>query len=338
VPSTDPVRHLVLRDDGGDLSDQVLHVHWQDYILQPSPSYAEASRRLSEVTANITELKSRGLKVVWTIHNRMPHDVKYYFHEIEVCQYLADNADVIHVLSEQTLVAVRDLFEIDPAKVVVVEHGSYVGVYPELLDRATARARLGLLPSERVVLFFGGLRPYKGLEQLIESFDRVHRDDPTTRLLIVGQPGHAMDKSFLRFIEGLPFVTTRIGFVPESDVHVYFRAADVQVAPYTAVLNSGSVLLGLGYGLPIVAPRLGALESLAGEPFMFSYRAGSDSEFDTALRSAIAQAGDPSVAERATAFAAAYTGEDMSDTFVRDVLGRLFQTHGAPGRSLSRSG
>jgi glycosyltransferase involved in cell wall biosynthesis len=320
VPSQNPIKHPIARDSGGDLRGHVLHVHWQNVIVQPATNDRDALRRYEDFTTSVRDLKDRGARVVWTIHNALPHELTYYFLELELCRFLADEADVIHALSPETVAAVQELYPLDQSKVVVVPHGSYVGVYPEVLDRAAARARLGILPSERVVLLFGAIRPYKGLSSLIDAFERMYATDPSLRLLVAGSPGRTMDKEFLATLQNKPHIVARLEFIPDAEVHLYFAAADVQVAPYASVLNSGSVLLGLGFGLPVVVPRLGALQSLAGLPFVQTYSPKSANGLERAIRRAVESIVDPAIAARAKEFAAAYGGDDMGRLFFESVV------------------
>lgn len=136
-----------------------------------------------------------------------------------------------------------------------VSHPSYIGWYRDDSTRAQARAALGLPLDARVYLYFGYIKPYKGVEDLIHAFRTV--PDKAARLLVVGKP---LDDAVAARIRALADSDARIhsvlAYVPDDDVQIYFRAADVAVFPFRQTQTSGSVMLAMGFGCAIVAPRL----------------------------------------------------------------------------------
>ena len=121
------------------------------------------------------------------------------------------------------------------------------------------------LPLEgRTYLCLGQLRPYKGVEELLALWRNCGDCFPGDTLLIAGNAS----PSYARVLEGLaadlPRVRLQLGYIPDSELHVYFSAASVAVFPFQRILNSGSIILAMSYGLPIVAPRLGAIPETVG--------------------------------------------------------------------------
>ncbi|MBI4721299.1 MAG: glycosyltransferase [Chitinivibrionia bacterium] len=175
------------------------------------------------------------------------------------------------------------------ARIAVIEHGSYRGVYPVNVTRDEARNALGLEGHATVFLFFGMIRRYKGLEMLCESFQSVA--DENSMLLIAGKPYEDEDQSMVAELRRR-FASARLRFVPEfiPDEHVarYFLASDYCVFPFERVLTSGSVVLSLGFGCPILAPRTGCLAELEEHNVGFFFEPGDRASLEEALRSAIA--------------------------------------------------
>jgi D-inositol-3-phosphate glycosyltransferase len=132
------------------------------------------------------------------------------------------------------------------------------------LTRNEARSRVGLDCSHKVLLFFGNIAPYKGLEHLVGALDRLGRSCPECRLVIAGRP-----KGFESYwsniqqdidARGLTSkVVSRIEYVPDDELEVYFKAADVLVLPYLSVFQSGVLFLGYGFGLPAIVSDVGSL-------------------------------------------------------------------------------
>jgi len=135
------------------------------------------------------------------------------------------------------------------------------------LTRAAAREALGIRPTDKALLFYGHIGPYKGLKYLAEAFRDVASADRTYRLLIVGKPKTGAEEYVKQTLDGLRAapcadqVVSRIEFVPDEETEVYFKAADVLVLPYTDVYESGVLVLGYAFGLPVITSDVGSFRS-----------------------------------------------------------------------------
>ena len=130
------------------------------------------------------------------------------------------------------------------------------------LDQGLARARLGLPPDARIVLFQGEVRPVKGVEFLIRAFPEVLRRISSAYLVIAGLP-HGTDAVGLRDLVhelGIePRTRLDLRFVPDDEVGQYFRAADVVALPYVAAAQSAACFTAYAYRRPVVASAVGGL-------------------------------------------------------------------------------
>jgi glycosyltransferase involved in cell wall biosynthesis len=232
----------------------VFHMHWTAPIVQREDDDLDATRaRLDRFRDAVDAARSRGARLVWTIHNVLPHDARHLELELELNRYLADVADVVHVMNRDTAAAVAPYYELDPARVVHIPHPSYQGVYPASVTRAEARAALGLDASDTAVLAFGQMRPYKGLDVLVEAVRHLPVDVRPV-LLLAGRTSVA-DRATIDEMLGNDLLAVREHeHVADADVQQWFRAADVAVFPYRRVLNSGSLHLAASFGVPAVLP------------------------------------------------------------------------------------
>lgn len=141
----------------------------------------------------------------------------------------------------------------------VCPHPLYEHLKQEGLSKAEARASLGI-HAERVLLFFGFVREYKGLRYLLEGLPQVQAR-LNVHLLIAGEVwGDA--KTYLATIERLELessVTFVRRYIPNEDVARYFAAADIVVAPYVTATQSGIVQLAYGFGKPVIVGNVGGL-------------------------------------------------------------------------------
>jgi glycosyltransferase involved in cell wall biosynthesis len=156
-------------------------------------------------------------------------------------------------------------FGVAAEKISVIPFGINNTVPNTALEPIEAKLRLGLTQRQKVVLFFGNIAPYKGLEYLVEAMALLARSEPDYRLIIAGRPKNCAQywAAVQRRIScaGLgPNVIERIEYVPDADTEIYFKAADVLVLPYTHIFQSGVLFLGYNFGLPVIASDVGSLK------------------------------------------------------------------------------
>jgi D-inositol-3-phosphate glycosyltransferase len=156
-------------------------------------------------------------------------------------------------------------FCVPEGKVSVVPFGINNTVPNTSLSTVEARRQLGIRNSDKTLLFFGNIAPYKGLEYLIAAFSKLVEKDRNYRLIVVGKPKgperywdeiqQAMRRSAAR-----DRITEKIEFIPDEAAELYFKAADVLLLPYRYVFQSGVLLLGYSFGLPAIAADIGSLK------------------------------------------------------------------------------
>jgi glycosyltransferase involved in cell wall biosynthesis len=202
--------------------------------------------------------------VVATAHVVTPHE-RIPFQEA-IYRRVHGYSDLIVAHSEFDRRRLTEEFAVDPERAVLIPHGEY-GFFESgdhVADPVEARRRLGLGASDEVVLFFGYIREYKGLDVLLEAWNAVVEERPGARLLIAGDPvrlGPARRNELEAWADRLGAVH-RFDYIPFSDVAAYFGAADVLVMPYRSISQSGVLYLALSLGVPVVATRVGGLPEL----------------------------------------------------------------------------
>lgn len=281
----------------------ILNIHWTTPILQYATGPFRAAIELDRFSAALHKFRTAGGRLVWTLHNVLPHEARHVWAETQLAQLLADRADAIHALSEITARQASEVLRLDPRRVVVIEHSSYVGQYPDWVSRDAARAQLGLSSTDKVLVALGGIRPYKGLGRLLDVFHELAEEDPSLHLLVAGKPAATQETAGLqRRCEQSPRVLSEFSHVPDDQLQVWFGAADLAVLPYSRILNSGVFWLAQTFGLPIVGPRTGALLDLADEPHVRLFNPRDDRSLKETLRSTIIElVDDPQRAREARA-------------------------------------
>jgi len=182
-------------------------------------------------------------------------------------------------------------FGVSGDKVTVIPFGINTTVPNTSLSSSDAKRRLGLGDSDRALLFFGNIAPYKGLDCLIAAFIEALRKNGNYHLIIAGRRKGSED--YWRQIQetinrsGLSEkIVQRIEYIPDEQTEIYFKAADVLVLPYTHIFQSGVLFLGYGFGLPVIAADVGSLreEIVEGETGFIFKRGDSVALAETMAR------------------------------------------------------
>jgi glycosyltransferase involved in cell wall biosynthesis len=210
--------------------------------------------------------KNNHSKIVCIADNIIPHEKR--FGDKPFTQYFVKPADAFITMSEKVLADLR-LFENNkPAK--TVQHPLYDN-FGEKISKEVARKELGIGNEELVVLFFGFIRKYKGLDILLDAVKILKEHNPIPnskfqipKLLIAGE-FYEDKKPYEQQIEQLGIKDQLIlhtNFIADSEVKYYLCAADVVVQPYRNATQSGVTPLAYHFEKPMIVTNVGGLPSL----------------------------------------------------------------------------
>lgn len=211
--------------------------------------------------------KILGKKIVFTAHNvnaaeRDGHESFLNRLSLKLQYRLVDH---IFVHTPKMKTDLKEGFGISGEKVSVIRFGINNSLPVTELSSACAKKKLGLGQSDKTLLFFGRIRPYKGLDFLIRAFEKVSFQDRSYRLLIAGEVLKDSTQYWQEVQDAIERTGTasqiiqNIRFIEDADTEVYFKAADALVLPYTAIFQSGVLFLSYSFGLPVIATDVGAL-------------------------------------------------------------------------------
>ncbi len=199
-----------------------------------------------------------GIRTVVLLHNFTPHE-RIPFEPL-FRRLLVAAADGFLTLSRTVQHDLDPVRGRKPARCLFHPVYEPSGVVP---DRGDARRELGLGMDERVLLFFGYVRRYKGLETLFAALALARRRDPSLRLVVAGT--FIGRESEFRELAGRLGIADAVdmhpGYVPADRVGLFFSAADAVVLPYRSATQSGVIPLAIGYGVPVIASAAGDLRS-----------------------------------------------------------------------------
>jgi beta-1,4-mannosyltransferase len=305
----------------------VLHLHWLARVLRGVADETEGLERVASFVAALDAFRVAGGRIVWTVHNVLPHDTAYPALDQAIRAAVVARADVVHVLSEGTVEAAAASYEIPASKVLHVPHPAYLGAYPDDVPDGDARAHYRFGADDVVFGFVGNVRPYKGVDELLTAFEAVaatpRSDGRRRRLLIAGMP--SADPEILDALERAkrdPNVIVDARRIPADELSIAMRASDVVVLPHRSSLNSGALLLALSFGRPVIAARSPGVVETVGEDAAILFDPGDVAGLEAALRDVDRLLG-PEARDAALATAHRFDPDEISRAFAKALRQRL---------------
>jgi D-inositol-3-phosphate glycosyltransferase len=211
--------------------------------------------------------KLLGKKLVFTAHNvniRKRDCTDTWLNRLSLrIQYQL--SDHIFVHTNRMKEELASDFAVTADKVSVIPFGINNTVPNSSVTAIDAKRMLGVHSSDKVMLCFGQIAPYKGLEYLIDAFSELARRDRSYRLIIAGKVKKGQSEYWnaiqrkIASSEIQSQVIERIEHIPDEEVELYFKAADVLVVPYVHIFQSGVPFLAYSFGVPVIAADVGSL-------------------------------------------------------------------------------
>jgi beta-1,4-mannosyltransferase len=301
----------------------VWHVNWPDALLN-IPSAAHAGTKLAIMFAMMDVARARGSKIVWTMHNLGAHEGRHPRLEKWFWRNFIPRVDAAISLSAAGLAMALERFpQLRNVPTTVIPHGHYREQYPA--PAKDPRKALGIADSAQVIMFFGAVRAYKNVEQLVRAFREVR--SPDALLYVVGKP-NANDLAQQIRDEAAKDarVTLKFEFVDAKDVNTYLSAANLVVLPYREVLNSGSALLALSCNRPVLVSDRGAMGELQaefGDEWVRVFRGELDAEILEAALTWSLDANRPEICAMPEKFAWENIGAETVNFYERILAGDL---------------
>jgi len=198
--------------------------------------------------------KKYGVKVLFICHNVDEHESAFW--KRILARFALSSGDFYIVHSESEFKKLKNMFP--EGKIEKVFHPSYEIFRFEEIPKTKAQEELGI--KGKAILFFGYVRPYKGLIHLLKALPKVLNEVPLT-LVIAGEFWEGKEK-YQKVIEDLKIkehVKIYDGYVPNEKIGIYFSAVDLVVMPYTSATGTGITQIAFGFGKPIVGTNVGDL-------------------------------------------------------------------------------
>ncbi len=231
---------------------QLFHIQWDNSLF------------LFDRTLLLMYYKLLGKKLVYTAHNVDKEDrddrsnVLNRFY-LRAGYHLVD-AIIVHTQRMKDELSVR--FGVRPEMITVIPHGLNIRTPRTGVSKATARAYLGIDTASKVVLAFGLIDRYKGIELAIQAVTLLARSDRSVLLIVAGNPKRKSEyvetlKTLAEPLRATLQIRFDLRFVPVGEVESYFVSADCVILPYRKIFQSGILFLAYRFGIPVVATDVG---------------------------------------------------------------------------------
>lgn len=243
----------------------VLHVHWPELLVRHPRALRRLGRRIA-LRLLLARLRARRVPVVRTLHNTVPHESVGRAEGRALAA--VDAATTLYILLTDATTAPGG------APSVRIPLGHYRDVFADLPKSVATPGRL---------VTIGLLRPYKGVEELLDAF--VALPDPGLRLTVAGKPTPGLAATVADVAARDPRVEPDLRFVPDATFVHHVTAAELVVLPYRQMTNSGVLLAALSLDRPCLVPASPANAAVAAEVgpgWVLQY----DGDFDAAVLAA----------------------------------------------------
>jgi D-inositol-3-phosphate glycosyltransferase len=205
-------------------------------------------------------IKLTGVKLAHTVHDVTPLNENKLDHFFSLMVY--KTADLLFVHSNANKKDLAKQVKIDEDKIKVVPHGDFDNyISDKTTSKSEARKFFNISPEQNVLLFFGAIKEYKGLDILFDSLSQVSQKINNLTLIIAGMPDPIeLGQEYKHIISNLPNginVIFHDKFIPNDELEKYFIASDVIVLPYRRISHSGVLHLAYSFGRPVIATNVG---------------------------------------------------------------------------------
>lgn len=196
-------------------------------------------------------------KLIYVCHNVFPHERFPMDKKLTQLTLKGGEHYILHAKEEA-----KELLKIKKdARYTVTPHPTYNMFRFEGMSKQEARKKIGISEDEKLLLFFGFVRPYKGLKHLLNAIPLINKKLEKVKLLVVGDFDNDR-QTYSEIIERLGIssnVIIKDGYTPDREVEKYFAACDLVVLPYESATQSGIVQIAYGFEKPVVVTEVGGL-------------------------------------------------------------------------------
>jgi len=259
-----------------DYEDDVVKIDDVEFILNSANpfSWISLARRINKESPDIVvfqwlhpyfapcyscliRLFKKKIKTAIICHNALPHE-RFHFDK-KLTSFTLGKANLVIAHSNSDAKILKEMMP--KTNIQVNPHPAYNFFKIKDMSKEEGRKILGLSDKDKVLLFFGLVREYKGLKHLLNALPDIVKKYPETKLLIAGDFGGNRPQ-YEEIIDKLnigEYIQIHDGHIPIPDVEKFFAACDLVVLPYESATQSGVIQASYGFTKPVLATNVGGL-------------------------------------------------------------------------------
>ncbi len=269
------------------MKSNIIHLHWIEYYVRKKNRLLSFFALIAYILLLVSLKYLLRKKIIITLHNVIPHELQYY--EIDYVNFLLSLqlASAIIVHNKYSKKKTAALYYIDPQKIHIVPHGHFIGYYPNVVTREEARKRLKISDNKIVITFFGNIREYKGINLLSRIIGDITNKHDVLFLIC----GKVHSKKLLKKLFKIRMLyrdNVKIipQYIPDDFIQVVLNATDIGILPFSKIWTSGTLLLFLSFGIPVIVPHLEPIVELLGDKGIY-YKPNDAESLSCAIEYAI---------------------------------------------------
>lgn len=262
--------------------DHIIHLHWIEFHIRSPKGFLFTYLKFACYAASLVVIKYiLRKKIVITLHNIRPHEILHP--RIEYFSFLLslNVADAIITHNEWSKKAASELYKISDEKIYVIPIGNFIGYYPNKITKEEARKKLDIPMDTFVLLYFGLIRKYKGLDLLLSALGNLQDCDILS--IICGKPDNETVKRYLEnFKKNNENCLLELTYISDDEIQFYMNAADVGILPYEEITTSAVLLLFASFKKTVIASDLEPIRETLGDAAIY-YNPGNLTDLKRAI-------------------------------------------------------
>lgn len=243
----------------------IIHLHWiESYLFKYGHRYISPLKSFTFIGYLIFIKYILRKKIVITLHNLLPHRMLYPVFERKMFGLTLKLADGVIVHNDYSKKMACRMHNTNESKIRIIPIGHFFSYYSKDISKQAARDILKIPENKFVMLFFGGIRSNKGLEDLLTILEDILVTEKDLFLVVGGKcydvTLESRLKEFSNKFKHNSLVKTE--YIPDEDIQIFMNASDVGILPYREITTSGALLLYISFRKPVIVADLEPIKEL----------------------------------------------------------------------------
>lgn len=250
------------------LNSDIIHLHWIEFYIRSKDSLLLTHLKLILFISGIILLRYLvRTKIVITLHNIKPHEIIYPRLENLGFRLSLNLANSIIVHNNWSKEATIQNYKIEREKISVIPIGNFIGYYPNEITKEQARLKLKIPEDVFVILYFGLIRNYKGIDNIISALDDI---DNNIWMVICGKSSDDKIKEQLcQFKKRFENCLINLEYILDEEIQDYMNAADIGILPYKEASTSAVLILFASFKKTVIVPDLEPIRETIGDAAIY---------------------------------------------------------------------